>query len=481
MRFFSFLWVLLCIQQGMVCGQTLPDSLIKSSVNYIQFSDRSAISSAAKAWQGAPKEQFVVLHVGDSHLQNENLPNKSRALIHQLLGDGGIGLIEPFSIVNSYDASFYKSTHTGKWENAKSYKLPPPLPLGVRGMTAKTTDVNASFTLKFSSLVSEANNVLTLFVENTPSNFFPIILIDSIPATLLKSEAGILEYALPNRFKSLTLKLTQPSPDQKDFTIYGMSLSNASRTGSIWHNAGVGASQYKSLLYEDKYAEQVNYLKPDLVIVDFGTNDFLYKNTVPSGLRLEIDRIIAKVRSASPAASIILTSAQHMLFKGKDISAALEFSVLVKEIAKVNNCGFWDWYQIAGGANAMSTWLVNGHSMKDGIHLNGKGSMLKGSLLFSALENTFQKFLADSNLQELTIETPIPIPVFESKSEIHTEAPVKAERLVKPKKMVLHVVKKGHTLSQIADIYHVSISMLKKLNKLKSDRISIGQEIRVNK
>jgi membrane-bound lytic murein transglycosylase D len=46
---------------------------------------------------------------------------------------------------------------------------------------------------------------------------------------------------------------------------------------------------------------------------------------------------------------------------------------------------------------------------------------------------------------------------------------------------VYYTVKKGDTLAKIADKYNVSVSDLKKWNKLKSDTIEIGQKLVVKK
>lgn len=43
----------------------------------------------------------------------------------------------------------------------------------------------------------------------------------------------------------------------------------------------------------------------------------------------------------------------------------------------------------------------------------------------------------------------------------------------------VHVVKKGETLGSIAKKYHTSISKLRKANKLKSDRLNIGQKLKL--
>ncbi len=48
-------------------------------------------------------------------------------------------------------------------------------------------------------------------------------------------------------------------------------------------------------------------------------------------------------------------------------------------------------------------------------------------------------------------------------------------------KTQFHTVKKGETLASIADMYDMTLSELKKLNKLKSDEILIGQKLQVSK
>ena len=120
---------------------------------------------------GAKGKRLTVLHIGDSHLQNENLPNQSRKLFQAMQGDAGIGLIVPFSTVKSYDARFYKSTHTGTWKYSKSYMSKFDYPMGVRGMTSYTSDTNATFKMTFSQNVSSANNELVVFRHDNDSVF----------------------------------------------------------------------------------------------------------------------------------------------------------------------------------------------------------------------------------------------------------------------------------------------------------------------
>ena len=197
---------------NVIFGQILEPDCLRKEYNYIQYKNPSVLKTFNEKWN--TKKKLTVLHLGDSHLQNENLPNKCRQLIQKIMGDGGIGLIQPFSIVKSYNASFYNSTHTGNWEYSKSYILPPKHPLGVRGMTAKTLDDQASFKIVFNANLLEKNTILSVFASTDDESYMPLFSADSIPATLISKTAGLYKYSLPLKYKTLQLNLKQT-----DFTI----------------------------------------------------------------------------------------------------------------------------------------------------------------------------------------------------------------------------------------------------------------------
>ncbi len=457
-------------------GQSTDHTFLKKNYNVIQFKDSTVLKTFYSTWDS--KKRFSVLHLGDSHLQNENLPNKSRELIQQLLGDGGIGLIQPFSIVKTYDASFYKSTHYGIWEFSKSYMLPPKLPLGVRGMTAKTLDNKATFKITFNSPPSSQNTVLTIFSQNNEESYDPIFTADSIPAVLISKLGDISKYQLPTKYQSIQFSLNKTNEKQNQFILYGMSLSNSNNDFATWHNAGVGACQYKSVLFEEKFEEQATFLNPDLVIIDYGTNDFLYTNSIPEKLSSEIQQVITKVKKANPRASIILTSAQDMNYKKVNVTASKLFSQMMKNIAYENQCGFWDWYLISGGSHSMNVWQENKLTMNDGIHLNGKGSQLKGTLLVEALKTTYTYLKENTKNNGLNYDDPIEVETIKEetiKEDIIIEK--KSLQKVTPKttKKIIYKVKNGDNLGKIAEKFNISLVTLKNRNKLRSNLITPNQ------
>jgi len=251
------------------------------------------------------------------------------------------------------------------------------------------------------------------------------------------------------------------------------------------------------VLSEEYYESQAKYINADVVIIDLGTNDFLYYNRIEPELRQQIIKVIEKVKSANPNADIILTDAQEMKYKGKRTTAANQFSEMMYDLSIQYNAGFWSYYTVSGGKNAWRFWDGAKYTQGDGIHLNGLGSELKGTLLFHAIENsvalirnnkaTSKQFeiLTDSSTAN-NIDSVVADSVITTNSEL---VPQNENNIVKQNKTVkkqnnitspsLYIVKKNDTLGGIALKTKVPIAKLRKLNKLKSDLIKPGQKLKL--
>jgi LysM repeat protein/lysophospholipase L1-like esterase len=482
--------------KGLAQKDSLYPSWIKQDYNYVYFQDSSHLKNSCRL-MGDKGKSLTVLHIGDSHLQNENLPNQSRKLLQAIQGDAGIGLIVPFSTVKSYDARFYKSTHTGTWKYSKSYMGKFDYPMGVRGMTSYTSDSNATFKISFSQSVSSANNELVVFRHDNDSVFEMEFYIDDQPASIKYLDNEKVIYNVVGGFSVLSYKAIKTQVYQKDITITGMILQDSLHRGGIWHNAGVGAAPYKMVLSEEFYEPQAKFINPDLVIIDLGTNDFLYFNRLEPELRQQIIKVIEKVKNANPTADIILTDAQEMKYIGKRTTVANQFSEMIYNLAIQYNAGFWSYYTVAGGKNAWRFWDAAKYTQGDGIHLNGVGSELKGALLFHAIENSVTLIKSNhivSKPFEIIFDSLVSYEIDSLIADSSTTANINAvheteKTVVKQNKTSknhkkesassFYVVKKNDTLGGIALKTKVPIAKIRKLNKLKSDLIKPGQKLKL--
>jgi LysM repeat protein/lysophospholipase L1-like esterase len=315
----------------------------------------------------------------------------------------------------------------------------------------------------------------------------------------LQSEPFGLSFKYKEGIQAIRL-IVKPKTGGKRFRFYGLSVENEENSGVVYHSTGVGAAAFRSVLLLDKMPDQASVLKPDMVILDFGTNDILSTNKIDVNLEKQVLKSINKFRAVNPDIIIILTTTQDLFYKGKPVTACFAFRDLMDSIARKQNCLFWNWFDLAGGTKTIKIWNAEGYAQNDCIHLTKKGYQVKGQLLYESFENTLCLYRDQATITDYTIPgklykdyvpaVVIPNPtntvVVDSSSTVSDSIAPKVIKVKPPKvvpKPVLkkYIVKKGDTLSQIAERNRTSVSKIMKANRLRSDRLSIGQVLVIPK
>ncbi|MFN6040115.1 MAG: LysM peptidoglycan-binding domain-containing protein [Bacteroidota bacterium] len=464
---------------------------IKTEKNFIEYRNHKIIEKLSESWNKV-NSTFVVAHFGDSHVQPDYFSGTVRKKFQSIKGDAGRGLVFPYSIAKTYSQSDYTSSFEGKWATGNSIQIPPRLPVGVSGFAAHTKDLNAAFSFSFKTPFSEGEKTLKVYCDKNNCGY----------TMTVKSEEEVHEidldnYSEKNPFvkvnfkilgKNITFKLTKKTTDDSEFKLYGVSIENKT-TGVLYHNLGVGGACFSALNYQKFFEKEFPYLNADLVICDWGGNDFMYKNRIEPELEEIMIQTIKKIRKVNPDAVILFPSAQDINKKGKNVTAAKKYAALARKVALENDCLFYDWYVISGGPRSMFKWSADGIAGKDNVHLNAKGYKLKGELFTEAFLNTLdqakakksdQSLILDndsfyvqdsSDLNELVIDTPKKEKVVINKNEAKSNK--KKNNTVLAGKT--YKVKKGDTLSSISRKFGVPVATIKKRNKVKGNNIKIGQ------
>lgn len=438
-------------------------------MNYIQFYERTEIDKLAEKWKNTSDEKLVIVHFGDSHVQSDILTREYRNLLQSEMGNGGRGMLFPYSTAATYSSIDYKSTHEGEWIYGKSFIQPPILPLGNTGMASYTTDSAASFTLKFNSPCDTTNTKLRIYCKFVSNSYDILLMIDSltIPVKideLPEDHPPFIEIAIPAIEKTITCKLHETDSVQDSFEIYGLELVGDNKSGIVVHGVGVGASRFQSILSQKLLPIQLPWLEPDLVILDFGTNDYLYKDIILRSLEGEVRRIIDSVRKWVPDASILLTSTMDMSRRGRHRKSGVAFSELIHKIAKDKNCMMYDWFWIAGGRRVIGDWLEAGLAQQDLIHLSMKGYKLKGQLLAEAFVNTIDSLDNYPKFDTL---------VFSRDSLIALEKVIVYDL----SNGLWHNIQSGESLGVIAQKYNVTVAELMEWNDLSNTKIIAGKQL----
>ena len=449
---------------------------------FLQFHDNTTAREFKKKFDNSKNERLVICHYGASHIQSEIVTTKAAKLLKRKYGNAGPGFLFPFSAADSYDGINYKSTHTGKWQFAKSYQLPPKIPLGIRGMTVESEDTSATIQLKLKEKLPWAEYQLIVLFESHDSTPGIEIRIDSSynhcsSKQLRDAETGTLRINYNGEISAIELRWKNdsiPSSKKQKLRLFGVSVEHINKTGVIYHPMGVGASPFQAVLHLEKLTEHAAIIEPDIVIIDYGTNNILYTNDVPADLPAMVKSAVEKFRNINPEVSIILTSTQDLFYKKNYISAAIEFNQKMDSLAAIHNCLYWNFYDLSGGYMRIQDWREKGYAKDDHIHLTNKGYELKGLLLYNSIINTIN--FIDQNPE--CIRRCMPVCKYEDLLfQNNKQHKIKENNF---KNNGYYIVKRGDTLSDIAAKNHCTTKKLKKLNHLKTDRIHIGQRLRIN-
>lgn len=461
----------LCFMLIGFCYAQVPSELnIDSSYAFIQGYSEASLQKLQAHFAGVDSNKVVILHYGGSHIQAENPTTIARAKFQDMFGNGGRGLLFNYGAANTYSSINYSSTYSGKWTYNKSYQgKKEGLPLGVCGMVVETRDSVSSLVFSMKTSIEKANNQVHVFFEQDSLSFDLMVYINNTLITQgLEFGPQGVKFSWTDSIKTITLIPTKNSKGIR-FRFYGINVEHEENQGIVYHSTGVGAAAFRSILILEKLPEQLPFLKPDIVILDFGTNDILYENRIEPTLSKEVEKAIRWWKSMVPEVLIVLTSTQDLYYKKHPITAGVLFRDLMDSLARKNDCLFWNWYDLSGGLNTIRTWATLGYAKTDNIHLTKIGYQVKGGLLYTSFINTLNRLKSEPNIEELHIPSKV---YTETNTEPNSPKPT-------PKPNTNYVVKSGDTLSAIASKYHTTVAAIKRANGLTSDAIRVGQRIKI--
>jgi LysM repeat protein len=466
------------------------DSIVRllkmdTSFAYLQYNNQALIQSLDRQLKNADSDKFVIFHYGGSHIQGEMPPTVARRFLQNSYGNGGRGMLFSYGAADTYSSVNYTSTKTGEWSYGKSFQGNPKVPLGVCGMGVESAMSGATLDFKFKDTIPARSYLFRVFTDSSELNFdFEVIINGNVRFQKDQFQHignGVYEIPLTSAILTIQLVTQKNKPEQLRFRFYGMDIETATNSGIVYHSLGVGAAAFRSVLQLDELEAHAAILKPDMVILDFGTNDILYTNEVDVNFPITVEKAIRKFRAINPEILILLTSTQDLYRKGKHITAGVTFVKVVDSIARANDCFFWNWYDLAGGYGTITHWRDLKYAKTDGIHLTNQGYEVKGNWIFKSFENTLSYYEATHSsslsIPQKTIDLD-KISPSQTDSTASNNPTHPIHHVAAPK---VYIVKKGDTLSQIAQKQHTTVAKIKKANGLKSDSIAVGQKLKIPK
>lgn len=378
-------------------------TFVRYDKNKIYTSNPTAFKKINEAFENliaGKRKKVNIVHFGDSHIQADHFSGEMRSHFNdeKLFGNGGRGYLFPCSMANASNPHSLKVSYKGLWQGCKNVELYKSCSWGLSGMTSTTNSVDATFTINPnpSNLphTYEITRVKVYYqVNNKHSYYVKLLLENGIIYPVRLDVDGYAEFILPKPQTSITVALEKRFDHQNFFTLEGVSFENDNK-GIQYNSVGVNSATVPSFLKMPKFESHLKSLNPDLVVVSLGTNDAYTPYFNPNQYKMNLGRLIQKIKNAVPDASILLTTPNDCALYGRANKANEQAVKMIMELASEANCAVWDLFTIMGGLGSINRWLGAGLSAPDRIHLSGKGYRLQGDLLYDALVNSYGDYYA---------------------------------------------------------------------------------------
>jgi lysophospholipase L1-like esterase len=353
-------------------------------------------------------EGVHIIHYGDSPTTADLITADARALLQHEFGDGGVGFVlmaRPWAWYNhrgiDMSGSNWKIDVGGNSTikdglnglGAVSFR-------GAPGAVSHWKVKTAHRSVEIAYLVEPQGGVFEVEADGNP--------IGTGSSTVAPGEhpftPGYATFDIPPGTAEIGLKVTSGS-----VRFYGADFRKG--PGVVYSSLGINGANVTLLsnaFNEAHWAAQLRHYKPDLIIVNYGTNESGFPNFVDSTWGHEMRKTVARLQRAVPEASILLMSPMDRGAKGVNgeiatISTMPRLVATESKIAADTGVAFFDTFEAMGGSGTMGRWYTSEPRLvgSDYIHPMPAGARIVGELLFSALREGFTQFKMEQLKQNI--------------------------------------------------------------------------------
>lgn len=321
--------------------------------------------------------------IGDSHVQGGYSTNAIRELLRNDNFNVGRGCSFPYSIAKTNGPEDYAVRSNTDWTYSRWGQV---ISIPLAGYVVSTNDT--VFSMTFYNRKKHPQypfKSLTLYHSSGSISLSSDIPLDSVITT--KKTDCLVESSLyfSQRTDSCTINFIIHTANE-EFSLFLIRQKDTLENVTV-NALGMNGISYKH--YNNKVdLKLLPVINPDLMVIALGTNDVFsgYADTVD--LRNNITALITKVRQLLPQTALLLvTPNDHLIkkrYKNRVLSLACE---IIRDVAKKEQCGIWDFYSIMGGDSSVRRWRKKELIHTDYVHLTKRGYAYQGELFYNALKN----------------------------------------------------------------------------------------------
>ena len=346
---------------------------------------------------GASRRTVRIVHYGDSPTTADLITGDARDLLQERFGNAGPGFILIAKPWAWYGHHGVEVSGTG-WKIDTAVGSMREANYGLGGAIF-TGPVGASSTIHLTA--HDSTSIEVDYLEEPQGGNLDITA-DGAPVGTVSTagdtkQNNATSISLPPGTKQVKLTVSG-SPAQ----VFGVVFGRGDR-GLTYDSIGLnGASTtvMSRAFNPETFSAALEHRNPDLVVINYGTNESSFPAYVEKQYEPELIRAIGRVRAALPNTSILIMSPMDRGERtGADAISTMraipEIVAIQQRVAGETGCGFFNTYQAMGGSGTMARWYDRQPPMvsADLIHPSPQGAHIVAQLLTGQLLIGYERYM----------------------------------------------------------------------------------------
>ncbi|MGB7925358.1 MAG: GDSL-type esterase/lipase family protein [Pyrinomonadaceae bacterium] len=349
-----------------------------------------------------------ITHYGDSPITNDGITGTVRRLLQTRFGDAGHGFILTDRPWAWYGHDAITFTSGGGWTgdpifNGKAYDGQ----YGLGGVTFRASGPGkyARYAPASTGETGKSFSRMEVYYLQQPSGGqFSISVNDQSGQTVSTRGETVRSGFTEVRAPQAGLNTFQVTTISGDVRLFGAVLENDG-PGVVYDSLGVnGASAglLATAMNGEHWKEQLQHRSPDLVVINYGTNESQYATAEQvERYERELREVVKRVRDALPSASLLIVSPMDrgQRAPGGKIITRPTIPLIIemqKRVALDTGCAFFNTFEAMGGEGTMAKWHEGrgkNHLVgEDLTHPNAQGAEIVGRLIYEALADGYSRY-----------------------------------------------------------------------------------------
>jgi lysophospholipase L1-like esterase len=298
-----------------------------------------------------------VLHYGDSPVTADSITADLRSLLQARFGDAGHGFV-----LIAKPWAWYG--HRGVEVRASGWTMQPATQAhardGLHGLGGVSFEGGRG-AWSVIHLESDHSRMEVSFLRRPTGGVFQVRAGDQSLGFVETSgplQSAWATFAIPEGARDIRIEVQSGA-----VRLFGASFEKDG-PGVIYNSLGLNGGQVQVVVrYFDPahWSGQLQHYRPDLVVVNYGTNESLFPQYLETYYPGELRTVIRRIQAAVPEASVLIMSPMD---KGErdstgEIVTAPSLPRIVeiqREVARETGCAFFNTFEAMGGSGTMARW-----------------------------------------------------------------------------------------------------------------------------